>query len=354
MESCARYEELTLAREEMMKQDELYQPSLFWDAASAAIVEQLETQGVEQFRSLSKPLSYFVPTYGEPGNSLGKGAAADLLAHYAGARPDAGKGAQTLSHLLSGEAAALADYRVLLAADDTSRKPFLHRFSECSFGNPVEQFEFEGRRFSRSSLNYLLGLAFLKKHLPDADEIRTVLEVGGGFGTLGEVLAAADVEGMRYVDLDIPPTSFVAEQYLRAALGGEQVKGFAEAREQEMIELDTLPLASVLCAWQVERLQGAVDLFVNFISFQEMEPAIVQNYLHHVARLKTRYVLLRNLREGKQLKKPGALSGVETPILGGDYDVFLPDYELVATNVWPFGYQTIDGFHSELRLYRRR
>jgi putative sugar O-methyltransferase len=231
--------------------------------------------------------------------------------------------------------------------------PNLNTFSECSYGNPIERFEFEGRYFSRSALNYLLGLAFLKKHL-NGDVPRTVIEVGGGFGTLGEVLAAGGIDGLRYIDLDIPPTSFVAERYLTAALGTENVTTHAQTRDLPEIPSSSLRQASVLCAWQIEKLRGEADLFVNFISFQEMEPPVVQNYLRHVDRLRTRYVLLRNLREGKAVKSEKLAHGVEVPTKAGDYDRYLRNYDLVATNVHPFGHRTVDGFHSELRLYKRR
>jgi putative sugar O-methyltransferase len=347
------YPELSLAREDMRKQNALYQPSLFWDAASDRIVQELCEGGVEHFRRLPRPLSFFAPTYGPPGNSLSVEEVSDLEAAYLERCPDKKKQQMTLRHLLGGEVLALADYRVLLAADDESQLPHLHRFSECGYGAPVEQFEFDGRRFSRSALNYLLGLAFLKRHL-GGDVPRTVLEIGGGFGTLGEVLAAAGIEGLRYIDLDIPPTSFVAQSYLTAAVGAEEVTTYAETRELEEIEIESLKKVSTLCAWQIEKLRGKVDLFVNFISFQEMEPPIVANYLKHVDRLQAKYVLLRNLREGKAVKSERVQHGVEQPILGGDYDAFLPGYELLGTNVRPFGYRTIDGFHSELRLYKRR
>ena len=110
--------------------------------------------------------------------------------------------------------------------------------------------------------------------------------------------------------------------------------------------------ASVLCSWQIEQLQGEVDLFVNFISFQEMEPDVVANYLNQVDRLKSRWVLLRNMREGKQIQKDGHV-GVKTPIRSDDYVQMLPNYQLVARNVHPFGYETVDGFHSELQLFKR-
>jgi len=353
MSSMNSYPELSLAREDMRQQSPLYQPSLFWDAASDRIVQELCEGGIENFRRLPKPLGFFAPTYGPPGSSLTDGEVSDLEAAYAERCPEKKKQQMTLRHLLGGEAFALADYRVLLAADDESRLPHLHTFSECDFGAPVEHFEFDGRRFSRSALNYLLGLAFLKRYLGD-DVPRTVMEIGGGFGTLGEILAKSGIDGLRYVDLDIPPTSFVAQSYLTAALGGERVSTYAGTRELEEIEIASLKTVSTLGAWQIEKLRGKVDLFVNFISFQEMEAPIVQNYLKHVDRLQAKFVLLRNLREGKAVKSERVQHGVEKPILGGDYDGFLSAYDLLATNVRPFGYRTIDGFHSELRLYKRR
>ena len=52
----------------------------------------------------------------------------------------------------------------------------------------------------------------------------------------------------------------------------------------------------------MEDLEGDIDLFVNFISFQEMEPDIVINYVKR-SQVYPKYILLRNLREGKQKKK---------------------------------------------------
>jgi putative sugar O-methyltransferase len=217
----------------------------------------------------------------------------------------------------------------------------------------VEQFEFEGRRFSRSSLNYLLGLALLKKHLGE-QALGTVLEIGGGFGTLGEILASSGVDGQRYIDIDIPPTSFVAQAYLTQVLGAPNVASYAQTRDLPAIDIQKLPQASVLCSWQIEKLRGTVDLFVNFISFQEMEPAVVANYLEQVSRLKARWILLRNMREGKQIRTGPGSVGVETPIRSDDYLAMLPGYELAERNVLPFGYRTVDGFHSELLLLRCR
>jgi len=59
------------------------------------------------------------------------------------------------------------------------------------------------------------------------------------------------------------------------------------------------------------------------------------------------------MREGKNLRKNG-VAGVDKPILGDDYLAMLPEYKLVERNVAPFGYHTVDGFHSELLLLKRK
>ena len=346
------YPELKQACKDMLAQSEFYRPTFFWNEASTRIVTELCTQGVEHFRRLPNALGFFVPTYGTPGSGFDERQTAGLIEWLQSEFPLAKKNRLALDQFLTGHMSALADYRVLVAADEPRRLPLLHTFSESTVGEPVEQFEFDGRRFSRSSLNYLLGLTLLKKHL-DGDLPRTVLEIGGGFGTLGEVLSSAGIDDLHYIDIDIPPTSFVAQYYLRKVLGKELVATYAQTRNEASIDIGSLPQAAVLCSWQIEKLQGRVDLFVNFISFQEMEPHIVKNYLGHVARLGTRWVLLRNLREGKPVRKYDWV-GVDIPTLGDDYLAMLPGYELVERNVWPFGYRTVDGYHSELLLLRRK
>ena len=347
------YPELTRSREDMLLQTELYKPTSFWDKASQLITADIEKNGIEQFRSLPTALDYFVPTYGVPGNSFTKNMVVELMDLLKNKFPSGAKPQRALDDFLIGQMSALSDYRVLIAADDNGKFPHLHTFSESNFGNPIEQFEFDSRKFSRSSLNYLLGLAMLKKHL-NGDVPKVVLEVGGGFGTLGEILSGSGVQDLRYIDIDIPPTSFVAQSYLTDVLGDTNVATYEQTRGLKSIDINSLPSASVFCSWQIEKLQGKVDLFVNFISFQEMEPHIVKNYLDQVTRLNAKWILLRNMREGKQVRKDKHSVGVETPIQSDDYKAILSEYELVDRNVVPFGYRTVDNFHSELLILKHK
>jgi putative sugar O-methyltransferase len=340
---------LRLMLQDLVGQDAIHRPTPFWEAASDDIAADLLADGFEHFRSMPSAQGFFVPTYGSPGNSF---TAEDVLTIEDGFLNQNARGSKkfaTLTHLLSGESGALADYRVLLAGDDPTRAPDLTAVSESKIGNPSEHFCFGERWFSRSFLNYLLGLVFLKQHA-DITGLGSVLEIGGGYGTLGEILH--QIGGCSYVDVDIPPTAAVASYYL-SNLGGNTLIAYDATRAVEPLSVPTPGQQMVLCPWQLRRLSGRIELFVNFISFQEMEPPVVQNYLREVDRLQARYVLLRNLKEGKQVKSDTVMLGVKTPVVGTDYDRFLAHYRLIAANVTPFGYRTIDGFHSELRLYQR-
>jgi putative sugar O-methyltransferase len=336
---------------DMSEQQALHQPTPFWREASDRIITELRTHGFEGFRNLPSVRDFFVPSYGPPGNLLSLADVERLENLLLADTARSSKKHATVLEMLKGKAWALADYRVFLAADRIGLAPDLSRVSESQTGIPPDQVEFEGRRFSRSFLNYLHGLVFLKQQLGDTP-IRSVLEIGGGYGTLGEILHQSG-GGYAYVDVDIPPTAAVASYYL-SQQPGLRIADYLEHRGAREIAVPRAGEQAVLCPWQLDRLMGRVDLFWNFISFQEMEPAVVRFYLEQARRLEARYILLRNLREGKQRRVAGSSVGVDEPVLGSDYDRFLPDYEIVATNVFPFGYRTVDGYHSELRLYVRR
>lgn len=335
----------------LAQQSKLYQPGVFWEEASKVMMEELDTKGIETFRSLSSSLSFFVPTYGYPGNALSE-QTMDSLKDWINSQALPAKQSAYLNQLTSGYGAALADYRTLVASEyGTQKAPYLTEFSESQVGAPVEQFEIEGHRYSRSALNYLTGLSFLKKHT-DLSGFKRVMEIGGGFGTLGEILHQT-LPDAQYVDIDIPPTLCCSTYYLKQVFGESQVSTFDDVALLKSVELTDLKQAAVLPSWCIEKLQGKLDLFVNFISFQEMEPDIVQNYLDNVSRLEADWVFLRNMREGKQLRAQNRF-GVDKPIFSEDYAQMLPGYDLLETNVYPYGFKTVDGYHSELMLFKRR
>lgn len=78
---------------------------------------------------------------------------------------------------------------VFIASDNCSKKLFLSNFSKSDYGNPIDQFGFDGRLYSRSDPNYFVGQNCVKQHVEDTELIKMVLEIGGGFGAFGEIVS---------------------------------------------------------------------------------------------------------------------------------------------------------------------
>jgi putative sugar O-methyltransferase len=324
---------------EMERAPALYRPTNFWQTGLRGIVDDLRSRGVEDFRSHPSARVMYVPTYTENSRFLRLAGEALRRMGVLGLR------SRVLNHQQ-----AYFDHAVATGLDpDYGLK--LRGATESTVGRPVEQFTFDGLRYSRSFLNYLRGLVFFKRCVPDAN-VRRVLEIGGGFGTLGEILLQGD-EGITYVDVDIPPVGFVAGWYLQQVFGRDRVAVWDETREWKSIDLDTLDRSAVLCPWQLPDVTGQVDLFVNFISFQEMEHEVIENYFRHIDRLGARWVLLRNSVTGKQRGGPGEL-GVREPVKRSDYLDIFSGYELVASDHRLFGHSQEGGFASEVMVLARR
>ena len=346
-------QELVLFLSDMAEQSALYRPTNFWQEASKIIIDDIKKNGLKKFRKLSSSMNMFAPVYAyhdyiedktrfDATKSAIHNVTTDLKSNI------------KLDLLLSGQTPAFADYRVLKATNK-NYAPFTDRASESKVGNPVEHFTFDGRNFSRSFLNYLLGLSFLKQHI-HMPSIKTVMEIGGGFGTLGEILLSDERNDCFYINADIPPVSFISSYYLKEIFGKDNIASYQELREYNRLDIAELKQkykALNIASWQVPKLQGEIDLFVNFISFQEMEPEVVKNYCNYIIALSPKYILLRNIEEGKKKKDENTIYGVEKPILGTDYDNFFSDYKLIATDGSIFGFLTEDGFHSQLRLYAK-
>jgi len=339
--------------EDMNKQSSLYRPTSFWELGLKLIIDEIKKHKVENFRSLKVNRSLFVPCYSFADYYEDKNKYTNLIDTYKELSPDI-RTHTKLERLFSGRLQAFDDYRTLVASN-INGVPHTDRVSESNIGKPIEQFDFDGRKFSRSFLNYLLGLNFLKQNV-DTSEIKTVMEIGGGFGTLGEILLGDKRNNAFYINADIPPVGFFSSYYLKSLFGENKVADYKDLHTLEELNIEELKKqydVLNICSWQVPLLSGKIDLFVNFISFQEMEPDVVQNYCKYIDKLEPKYILLRNILEGKRIKSNDYTLGVETPILGDDYNKFFPNYRFVAADSEIYGFITEDNFHSQLRIYER-
>lgn len=344
---------LDVMLEDMRQADPLYSPTDFWAIGGARVMEEISANGLSRFRSHKSANDFFVPLYSRPYYQAHQDLI-DPIISWLDKLPYYRRAGTDLQRFLTGYVNAFSDYRVFRAGD-SGGFPSLADVSESDIGKPVEQFLFEGRRYSCSFLNYLRGLVFLKRTV-QPKRLASVLEIGGGFGSLGEIMLKSD-PGTVYIDVDLPPVAGVSTYYLKEVFGAKAVMGYDETRDLARIDLAQLPAscrALVLCPWQLPKLQGSVDLFVNFISFQEMEPDVVMNYIDLVQGLAPKSVLLRNLREGKKKKTAPGDCGVNEPTTLDQMVRWFDRYSLAARDTLSYGELKIDDFHSEIVCLARK
>jgi putative sugar O-methyltransferase len=294
--------------EDVRECDPIYRPTNFWTPGLRDILADVDTRGLPTFKSWPTAGYWFYPSYRPP---LAPGTVEKSFKRAVKANPSL----TGLSWLrsLNGFHEALRDFDAARLAWDQSRWPFdLEGHGESAVGKPVRHYaltEVDTVRWGKPYLNYLLCLAALSRHV-DAPP-QTFLEIGGGFGVLGEILLQRD-DRARYVNLDIPPLLTVAAYYLNTLFGDRVMvpDALAVAGPGPLV----VPESACLPNWRLPDVRGPFDVFVNSFSFQEMEPHVVDHYVGLVGDLGVTYVVSLNSREGKRRATAGTEGGVLDPV----------------------------------------
>lgn len=140
----------------------------------------------------------------------------------------------------------------------------------------------------RIGMNYLTS--FLRIHnyskIVDFSKVKSVFEIGGGFGAFCHTLLQLFPNIRKYLYLDIPPILYVSTQYLKH-LYKDEIIDYRQTRDLNSIHFssnDTREIIAI-CPWQIEKTEANIDLFWNSASFQEMTKGMVINYTRHIGRM---------------------------------------------------------------------
>lgn len=281
------------ALSELESQDPLYRPTNFWGPGVTQLLEDLRKLGLSRFKSWPTSRWWFYPVYGSNFTN-----ATIKLAYDAASKKNSAIDQVWTSGALNGGQEARRDFDSVRLAWDQERWPFdLEGQGESLIGKPPQRYRMTDNPdvgWGRGYLNYLLCLSALSKHVEEVP--RSFLEIGGGFGVLGEIVVSRD-SSANYVDLDIPPLHSVASYYLTSLLGRENVVLSSDVPSSG--ELNLTGKNAILPSWRMPDVRGSFDVFVNSFSFQEMEPDVVKNYLSLVANLNVKYIVSLNSFAGK-------------------------------------------------------
>ena len=327
---------------------DLYKPTNFWSSGLPDLIKDIEKRGVENFRTHPSAAFFYVPVYAS--GTLRKWG--HILLPLVNRLP-ARKQTRFRRRLTRSDRAWL-DYRMFIATSVTGGLP-INDVSESSVGGG-ERFTFAGKSYSRSMLNYLRAFNLFKREA-DSAALGSILEIGGGYGTLGEILLKSNIEGF-YVNIDIPPVAAISTYYLQQVFGADNVLSYAQSRTLDTIDLTKLKKhykAVVLCPWQLPKLTGQVEMFANFMSFQEMEPDVVRNYIQTVQPLVSGYALIRNSALGKKVAKGAGDVGVIEQVRTAFIHAEFTEFDCLVADSFVYGEENeTRTYQSEVLVLHRR
>ncbi|MDQ4008818.1 MAG: putative sugar O-methyltransferase [Actinomycetota bacterium] len=290
--------------------DPLFRPTNFWTPGLRELLADLERNGLETFKSWPTAGYWFYPRYGA---GLSRRSFRAVVEKATATQP--GLRRQKLTKHLNGFKEAQRDLDAVRLFWDQSRWPFdLVSYGESEVGAPRRLYPLTddpGVRWGKPYLNYLLCLAALSHHVDVPPS--SFLEIGGGFGALGEIVLQRSPDG-RYLNLDIPPLLTVASYYLTELFGSERVVTYDQVSDEGSVDV---PSCGCLPNWRLPDVRGHYDVFVNSFSFQEMEPEVVDSYISAVARLGVTYAVSLNSKLGKRTAVDGQEGGVVDPVTSG-------------------------------------
>ena len=214
--------------------------------------------------------------------------------------------------------------------------PELLKAKDSNFGDPIG-FIRDKKFYTNIFLNILIEYHHINKNLKNI-KIKNVVELGAGTGILANIFLQLN-KRIKYFIIDIPPTIFITEYYLRNL--GYRIYGYSELKKgnKNFNDFDII----LLPTWKLNLLKNIdIDLFINQASFQEMEKYQSLHYLNFFKE-NTKYIFLKNAINGHLKAKGKGKFGVINPTR-------MVDCEKVLKKTHKIISKEIFNYHKNYRL----
>lgn len=272
-------------------QPAIYRPGPYWERYQKRVAGAIRRHGLDRFRDTA---------------SIGKGYADVVVKDPQDTWTDTGSLRNTIRQgvmRMPVISSILNDYRVLIRGhisrgDGYMKQYYRERFGawmestgakmnwpDTLHGGSGEVVQFDGQSYAVLYVDMALRIESLRSRW-NLNDASSAMEIGGGYGAFMHLLLTVQPNIRKVVYLDIPPMIYVATQYFRHFFG-DRVVDYRQTRNLERIKIDDYPDDAIICIcpWQIDRVDGEIDLFFNSASFSEMTPEIVDNYARHVTRM---------------------------------------------------------------------
>jgi putative sugar O-methyltransferase len=201
----------------------------------------------------------------------------------------------------------------------------INDFEASLYGNPEHVIRANNNLYTIRILNFYMRYSYVCQYL-NFNNIKIMVELGSGSGKQIEVIKKLH-PNICFLLFDIPPQSYVCEQYLKSVFPGEVVS-YKDTKMINLLPDDHKGKIFIFGNWKFPILEKInIDLFWNDTSFQEMEPSIVANYLKNI-NTRANAVFLSQVMEGKEVASKKGSHGVLKKTTLEDYKKGLSNFKL--------------------------
>jgi putative sugar O-methyltransferase len=264
-------------------QSALYRPGPYWEAAARAAAREIKAHGLSDFRGIS--------------NLIGLGYTDSVLIDWRKQLRNGGPAKKVFGWVTNNVFPLNKIYQnqvnltknhffqtILLTEEvlkSSTRTGYLlskYKMPYSLLGGCVAKAKIKDEEIAVHCLNLLSQHDYAARFV-DFGKIKTVFEIGGGFGANIQLLLANYGTIRKVIYLDIPPNLYVGTQYLKAFFGSAVID-YREIKRRRSLGFASDSELEILCIapWQIELFEDEVDLLINSASFVEMPKSVVQNY----------------------------------------------------------------------------
>ena len=304
----------------------IFRPSKYWEELNRMNVEQLKAWGYENFKRTAA-LNYFTFVRLLPWDAQIRFLLRNLPLHetlVCVGRGIASRRHQTLN-IIESLSYNLLTHALWAYVSRCELAPQLLALEEPLEGNPPLIYDEKRRPKSQDLINSILEFDSVTKGIGDERRIRSILEIGAGYGRSAYVFCKMLPE-VKYLIVDIPPALWVSERYLRSIFPDRQAFAFRPFERFEEIaeEFEQSSLAFFLPS-QIELLPNRIaDLVLNISSLHEMKQNQINFYMAQIDRLLTDrgYFYTKQWKVSKHLFADITIREQDYPIPAGWVTVF--------------------------------
>jgi putative sugar O-methyltransferase len=161
----------------------------------------------------------------------------------------------------------------------------LGQLEEPLDGNPPS-FRLGDRNISQDLANSVLEYHSVCRGIPNIDNLRTIIELGGGYGRTAYVFLRM-LPQVKYIMVDIPPALYIAERYLTGQFPDRKAFRYQHFENFSEIEKEFKQARLVfLMPDQLELLpDNTTDLFLAIDCLHEMRQEQIKKYFITIDRL---------------------------------------------------------------------